>query len=392
MGFLPITGDAGVLATLLGVCAFFFWLERFTNWKLFQFVPPLVFIYLVPVILANTGVLPEKSAAYDVVGSYVLPMMLVLMLLNVDVGGAVRVMGRGVFVMLAGSVGVVVGATVGMAVVQRWVGDDAWKAYGALSGSWVGGTGNMAAAGKALEASEADLALAVLADTTILLIWLPVLLGSKRFAARFASFTQVDPERVARMEAAAATPDGPPPRSATYRDYLSLLFVAFAVTAFARAAAERLPILPPYVTGGTWLVLTVTLLGIAGSFTPLKRIPASHELGMALIFLFMANIGATANLEHVADQAIPFIIGAAICIAIHGLFCVGSAWLLRVDIHTAAIASAANIGGPATATCVAAHHRDTLMPAAVMMALLGYAIGNFAGYGAGLLCAKVSGH
>lgn len=391
MDFLPITGNAGVFAVLLGVCAFFFWLEGFTKWKLFQFVPPLVFIYLAPVILTNTGVLPSKSAAYDVIGSYVLPMMLVLMLLNVDVVGAFRVMGRGVFVMLAGSVGVVVGAMAGMAVVQHWVGEDAWKAYGALSGSWVGGTGNMAAAGKALEASEADLALAVLADTTILLVWLPVLLGSKRFAERFARFTKVDSDRVARMEHAASTSDEPQ-RAATYRDYLSLLFIALAVTAVARGASERLPVFPPYVTASTWLVLLVTLIGIVGSFTPLRRISASRELGMALIFLFMANIGATANLEHVADQAIPFIAGAAICITIHGLFCVVSAWLLRVDIHTAAIASAANIGGPATATCVAAHHRETLMPAAVMMALLGYAIGNFAGYGAGLLCAKVSGH
>lgn len=390
MPYLPITSDAGVLAALCGVCALFFWLERATAWRLFNVVPPLVFIYLLPVIMTNCGVLPSKSPVYDKIGEIVLPMMLVLMLLNVDVRGAVRVMGRGVLVMLAGSVGVVVGAGVGMAVIKNWVGPTAWKSFGALSGSWVGGTGNLAAVASALESSDGDEALAILADTSLLLIWLPVLLTSKRFADRFAKWAKVDPERVAKMEAAAMasmTKAAVP----TYRDFLYLLFISLGVTAVSQALAARLPEFPPYVFRDSWLVLIVTTIGILLAMTPLRRIPASRDLGMALIFLFMARIGAKADLSGVADQALPFLAGAAICITIHGLFCVTAAWLLRVDIHTAAIASAANIGGTATATVVAAYHRESLVPAGIMMALLGYALGNYAGYAAGLLCAWVSG-
>jgi uncharacterized membrane protein len=387
----PVTSDAGVLAVLCGVCALFFWLERATRWRLFQIVPPLVFIYLVPVLLTNNGVLPAKSLVYDKIGELVLPMMLVLMLLNVDVPGAVRVMGRGVFVMLAGSVGVVVGAGVGMFVVQEWVGSTAWKSYGALSGSWVGGTGNLAAVANALDASEGDEALAILADTTLLLVWLPLMLASKRFAARFERLAKVDPNRVARMEEASrdTIAMAVPPN---YRDFLYLFFIAIAVTAISQEVAARLPEYPPYVIRDSWLVLVVTTIGIALAMTPLRRIPASRDLGMALIFLFMARIGAKADLSSVADQAVPFLAGAAICILIHGLFCLAAAWILRVDIHTAAIASAANIGGAATATVVAAHHRESLVPAGIMMALLGYALGNYAGYVAGLLCAWLSGN
>jgi uncharacterized membrane protein len=391
MQLFPITSEAGVLSVLCGVCAFFFWLERATRWRLFQIVPPLVFIYLVPVLLTNNGVLPSKSPVYDKIGELVLPMMLVLMLLNVDVRGAVRVMGRGVLVMLAGSVGVVVGAGVGMFVVQEWVGSTAWKSYGALSGSWVGGTGNLAAVANALDATEGDEALAILADTTLLLVWLPVLLASKKLAARFAKLAKVDPERVARMEEASRA-TVVVSAHANYRDYLYLMFVALAVTAVSQAAATRLPEYPPYLFRDSWLVLLVTTFGIVLAMTPLRRIPASRDLGMALIFLFMARIGAKADLSSVADQAIPFLVGAAICITIHGLFCIVAAWLLRVDIHTAAIASAANIGGTATATVVAAHHRESLVPAGIMMALLGYALGNYAGYAAGLLCAWLSGN
>ena len=104
----------------------------------------------------------------------------------------------------------------------------------------------------------------------------------------------------------------------------------------------------------------------------------------------MATMGAKADLSGVANQALPFLAGAAICITVHGLFCFTAAWLLRVDIHTAAIASAANIGGTATATVVAAHHRESLVPAGIMMALIGYAVGNYGGWLAGVLCAWIS--
>ena len=107
---------------------------------------------------------------------------------------------------------------------------------------------------------------------------------------------------------------------------------------------------------------------------------------MALVFIFMAQTGATANLAQAAEQAVPFLIGAAICISIHGFFCLVAAKLLHVDIHTAAIASAANVGGIATASCVAAHHKESLMPAAVLLALLGYAIGTYAGLLTAAIC------
>ena len=66
------------------------------------------------------------------------------------------------------------------------------------------------------------------------------------------------------------------------------------------------------------------------------------------------------------------------------------AWLLGMDLHTAAIASAANIGGVAAASIVATHHRKSLVPAAILMALIGFAIGNYCGYITAMLCRLVS--
>jgi uncharacterized membrane protein len=414
-----VTSNAAILAILTGICAFYFWLEKATRWRLFQYVPPLVFIYLTPVVLANSGhvliflrdrnataeatdatvasaipnVLPTSAPAYDVIKDFALPMMLVLMLLNVDVARAIRVVGKGVGVMLIGSLGVVVGAVVGYVCVMHWLGPEAWKAYGALTGSWVGGTGNLAAVSEALNADGTEVGLAVLADTALLLVWLPLMLASKKIAAPFARFANVDAERVAHLDAAAMSEQDTTP-AANYQDFLLLLFVAFAVTAFSQwttgtisaELVERDLVWPVQFSESTCRILLITTLGLALSFTRLRYVPASRHLGMALVFIFMAQTGATANLAKAAEQAVPFLIGAAICISIHGFFCLAAAKFLRVDIHTAAIASAANIGGIATASCVAAHHKESLMPAAVLLALLGYAIGNYAGLLTAAIC------
>jgi uncharacterized membrane protein len=389
MDWFPIASPIGVLATLSGVCAFFFWLERFTRWKLFQILPPLIFIYLVPVVLANGGILTSVSPVYENMQSIMLPMLLVLLMLKVNLGGALRVMGRGVGVMLFGTLGVMLGAPIGLMVVRPWLGPDAWKGYGALSGSWIGGTGNLAAVAEMLETPGTEFGLAVLADSTLYAIWLPILLGSKRLADRFASFTGVAANRIELMEQAAEA-EHQEPQAPSTQDYLFLLSIAFAAAWLAELVSNHLPEFKPLLSQSTWRILSITTIGICLSYTPLSRIPGSHELGMALVYLFVTQMGASAILKDVAELAIPFVAGAAIMISIHGIFCVLGAKLFRTDLHTAAIASAANIGGAASATIVASYHRRSLVPAAILMALIGYAIGNYCGYVTALLCRLVS--
>ena len=384
-----ITSTAGVLTALAGIAAFFFWVERKSGWKLFQFVVPLIWIYATPMVLRNVGVLPASSPAYDAMRTFALPMFITLLLLSVDVGAAVRIMGRGILVMLLGTVGIVVGAPIGYFVVHRWLDPEAWKGFGALAGSWIGGTGNMAAVAGALETPPDMFGLAVLADTVIYVGWLPLLLASKGFAARFNRWTGVDESRLERMEAAAAA-EGKEAQPTEMRHYLYLLAIAFAVTWLADLLAPRIPEIGEILSTSTWNILLVTTFGIVLSFTGAKRIPGSHDLAMAIVYMFVARMGATASLEGLG-QAPAFLLGTAIWIVVHGLFCLAGAWLFKVDVHSAAIASAANVGGAASAPVVAAYHRESLVPVSILMALLGYAIGNYMALVAARLCLWVGG-
>ena len=113
-------------------------------------------------------------------------------------------MGKGVLVMLMGTAGVMVGAVVAYMLVHTWLSDDAWKGYGALAGSWIGGTANMAATAEMLGTSEEQFGLAVIADNVIYVVWLPLLLMSRDFADRFNKWARVPAERLEAMDAAAA--------------------------------------------------------------------------------------------------------------------------------------------------------------------------------------------
>jgi len=384
-----IVSSIGVLFVLAANCAFWFMLEKQTGWKLFNFLPPLIFIYVVPAFFSNLGLIPGKSGVYDWMGSNLLPVFLTLLLLDVDVRATVKVMGKGVFVMLIGSLGVILGAPVGYAMVKGWLGPDAWKGFGVLAGSWIGGTGNMAAVSEGLETSGTDFGLAVIADNVVYLIWLPILLQSKNIAKRFHKFTGVTDEHLTKMKTAAnelIIEKGKP----QMRHFLYLIAIGTGVAALAAAIANLIPPLPPVLNTGTYKILLVTSFGLALSFTPAKKIPGSHELAMALVYLFVARMGAKAVVSGLAGQAVPFVLGAYLWIFIHGAFILLAAKIFRIDIHTAAIASAANIGGAASAPIVAAYHDERLVPVSILMALIGYAIGNYGAFLAAWLCSLIA--
>lgn len=383
-----VSSPIGVMTVLIAVVTFWFWLERSTKWKLFEFLPPLVFIYATPVLLSNFGVIPYESAAYDFLRHYGLPMFIVLMLIKVDVVAAIRIMGKGVFVMLLGSIGVVFGGVMAYKLGQTLTfGDyfpleqDSWRAFGTLAGSWIGGTGNMTAAHAGLEGTPADLTMAAAADQMIYLVWLPILLGSKSFADKFNRWARVPAGRIEAMESAAAnfkSSEGAP-------TMISLLYLGLLAIGFTWISLGLSEVLPPVVVGGatvitagTWLILLVTTFALLASVTPARKLPAAQPIAMAIIYIYVARVGATMDLSVVDwDKMIGFIAMAYVWIAIHGLFILTGAWIFRVDVHTVAIASAANIGGAASAPIVAAHHRETLVPASILMALIGYALGNY---------------
>ncbi len=377
------------LFVLISVGALFFALEEAGRKKsfiknFFSYFPPLIWIYAVPLLLSSSGVIPKQSPIYSSLSTYFLPAVIVLMLIPLDIKTAVTAMGRAVGVMLVGTLGVVVGGPIAYLIVGHYLPPDAWKAFGALAGSWIGGTGNMAATAQSLDLpGESPLfGLAIITDHMVYTVWLPILLISKRWDKKFREWAGT---KTSLVDSYAEIANRKSEYKLKMQHFLYLAAISMGAVYISIKLAEILPKAPPVLTSSTWKILIVTTIGIALSFTPLRKMEVSHELSLALIYIFVASMGARASLEGI-EKAPFFILGGFIWISIHGIFCLAAARALKVDISSVAIASAANIGGAASAPIVASFHNELLVPAAIIMALIGYALGNYMAFITGHLC------
>jgi uncharacterized membrane protein len=68
-----IQSDGGVLAVLCAVAACWFLVEKQTQFRPFQYIPPLIFIYVTPIFLNKLDVIPSASPVYAGLSAYALP-------------------------------------------------------------------------------------------------------------------------------------------------------------------------------------------------------------------------------------------------------------------------------------------------------------------------------
>ncbi len=378
------TDTVGVMAVILMIPVFFLWLERKTQWKVFEFLPAIIWIFLTPIFLSNIGIIPRSTPIYSTFKGFAVPLFIVLMLLDINIREALRVAWRGAVVLVVGAFGIVIGAVVAFVAFRSGLPPDAWSGFGALAGSWIGGTGNLAAVAESLSTPDEFVGVVVVVDNFVYLAYFPIILTSKRWAGWFNRFSRVSQEQIDHIAESTKSVERKS-HEVHFRHVLTLLGFGFAAILVANYLARLVPELPPVLTEKTWAMLLVTTIGIALSATPLKKVPGTEPLSMSFVYIYMTMIGASADLRELAG-AQWFLLAGFVCIAVHFLFIVVAARLLRVDVSMAAVASVAAVGGAASAPVAAGFHREELVPVSIMLALIGYALGNYLGVGTALLC------
>ncbi len=374
----PLFDDlTGVMAVITMIPVFFLWLERKTRWKIFDFLPAIIWIFLTPIFLSNLNVIPRSSPIYTTFRSFAVPMFIVLMLLDINIREAMKVAWRGAAVLVMGSVGIVIGAVVAFYAFRSGLPPDSWSGFGALAGSWIGGTGNLAAVAESLDTPGEMVGIVVLVDNFVYVLYFPLILSCKRWAKPFNRFTRVSQEEIDHIRHATADVEKKT-HEVHFRDVLTLLGFGFVTILAADIVAGFIPALPPVLTERTWAILLVTTFGIALSATPLKNVPGTEPLAMTFVYIYMTMIGAQADLRNIGG-AQWFLVAGFLMILTHFVFVFAGARLFRIDVSMAAIASVSAVGGAASAPVAAGYHREELVPISIMLALLGYGLGNYLG-------------
>lgn len=386
------TGTVGVMTAIIMVPVFFLWLERTTKWKIFDFLPAIIWIFLTPIFLsnfsvlpfANVNIIPKSSGVYTGFKEFAVPMFIVLMLLDINIREALRVAWRGIGVLVVGALGITVGVATSFHLFRWGLQADMWSGFGALAGSWIGGTGNLAAVAESLATPPEQIGIVVLVDNFVYLVYFPIILTCKRWAPAFNRFTKVSQEQIDHITQLGADIEKKT-HEVHFRDVLTLLGFAFLAILTSNWLATLLPELPPVMTEKTWAMLLVTTFGIILSATKLKDVPGTEPLSMSLVYIYMTMMGAGADLSQLGG-AQWFLVAGFVAIAIHFAVVVVAARIFRVDVSMAAVASVACVGGAASAPVAAGYHREELVPISIMLALVGYALGNYLGVLTGWLC------
>ena len=99
-----------------------------------------------------------------------------------------------------------------------------------------------------------------------------------------------------------------------------------------------------------------------------------------MMFIFLASVGATADIWQLVAIGPVLFIFASIIIIVHLVILFGIGKILKLDLAELAMASAVCIGGPSSAAALASAKgwRDLLIPG-VLAGSFGYAIGSFIG-------------
>lgn len=385
-----ITSGFTYVATLIFIAGILVCLPRILTGpvpqKIFSILSPIVMIYLGLMVLCTLKVwdLESTASTYSAMRNPLLYAMIFIMLLRCDMKKIVKLGPKMLIGFFAATLSIGLGFVISYAIFHSFLGADAWKALGALCGSWMGGGGNMLAIQAVYDISESSMVYAIVVDSAVPSIYVMFLLWSITKYKRFNKWTKADSKLIDAVGESLAEEARANTKPLVWQNILILLGAGFLVSALSQIAGAYLNGMMPIFDKTTWTVLIVTALGVLLAMTPFGKLKGTEEISNALLYIVVAFIASRADLSAVTDAPIWLVAGAFIMI-FHIIIMIILAKFIRLDLFTCCVASLANIGGTATAPVLASTYSTALVPVGIVMALLGYVIGT----GGGLIVARL---
>jgi uncharacterized membrane protein len=331
--------------------------------------------------LANLGLLPmggHGNPTYDMVFALVTPMAIFLVLLEVRLVALREAGGRMLALFAIGALGTALGVLVAVAIVPLGIGDRLAPIAGMLAATYIGGSSNFNAVALAhgMTTEGALYTVTLVVDNVMTIGWIVVTLlmplALRRVLPASAGWRSTPPGADQGRPAPAALPG-------TLGIALPLALAVGAValsnqlSAWSAAAGFALP-----------SILLVTTFALLIAQWPLTaRMSLSKPLGVWGLYLFLAVVGASADLgELLRSGTLGVLLFAfiAVIFLVHALLLIAVGVASRSDPDMIAIASTANIGGATTALALAesVDRKDLVLPG-ILIGTLGNALGTYVG-------------
>ena len=398
----------GLMGVMCVSVALSIWLEQKYAWA--SKVSGAILALIMAMVMANLGIIPTNCPLYDdVVWGIVVPMGIPLLLLQCNLSKVWSQTGKMLVVFLIGAVGTMLGGLLAFNVLKGpYVAtggqlSDLAAVASMMTGSYIGGGVNFAAMAANWGVAGTDVtAAATVADNLLMALYFFMLIafaGMKFMRAHF-SHPHIDAVE-------SGNNDGQTQAAAFWsRKDISLKDIAFNF-AYAIVIVWVSRLIGGLFTGmvpenpnafmsfvGTffgsqyvWITTLSVLVATFCSKTVEEELHGSQEIGTYLIYLFLFVIGVPANIMTVITKSPLLLVLCFIMVVVNMVFCFGAAKIFKASLEDAIIASNANIGGPTTAAGMAISQGwAALVGPAMLVGVLGYVIGNYAGTIVGVIC------
>jgi uncharacterized membrane protein len=335
-------------------------------------------VILFTAVLANLSLIPTASNSielYSGIFHYVAPISIFYLLLNVNLTSIKRAGLPMIGLFVIGSIATTLGILISWYILspESVLGDDAKVIAGMLTGTYTGGSVNFNAVALEYDFQENGVLYAgtIAVDNVVTTLWIIATLALPMILRRFWKDKK-------QISATNTTNEAHPEDEAI--DLISLMWLLFlGVSAFyiSELITEAIPQIPS--------ILTLSTIGILLAQTKfVANLKGSHNLGLYLVFIFLAVIGAYCELSAVAelkDVGITLLLFAGLAVLFHGVIVVLLGGLLYRDWEMIAIVSQANVGGGTTAIALAEsfNRKDLVLPA-ILVGTLGTALGTYLGF------------
>lgn len=375
-----ISSPLGVLTVLVVIVALSDALGRI---GVFRKLGAAMIVIVLGALLANLQVIPPAASGgpvYDPVFTYVIPAAIFLVLLDVNLKALKRAGAPMIGAFLIGAVGTFLGVWVANTVtpIAGMVGASHGPLAGMFTGTYIGGGANFNAVAQAYGITrEGGLyTAATVVDNVMTDVWIIVTLALPALLLKSGWFGRsIEP---ADAPADAQTP--PPPLTGTLAIAVPLALTACAIwlSGLASSWLDARGIAVPSI------LIVTTLALIIAQVPAVARLTRANALGLWGIYLFLAVVGANADLAALvtAGSLTPVLFAyVGIVFAVHSAVLFGAGAVLKLEPIVLALASSANIGGSATAFVLAeAEHRQDLVLPAILIGSIGNAIGTYAAF------------
>lgn len=345
------------------VIAITYWLEENTKW--IAHISGVILIIIIASALGSSGMIPSSSEVYDWQFKWFVPFGIALMLLAFNPKSILKINKDFLLCFFIGAIATTIGGIIAGYLFKTIVPQDYWRISGQLTASFIGGYENAVSVGTGLQ-TPTDIFLKVFTgDSVLTTVWIMVNIFQGR------NIVHTPNNHFNGVENKAYNSSDETIDITSMAIIVATACIIIALSTYISSYVTTIP-----------MILWVSTIAILMTFTPLRsRFTGSYILGSFMLSYFIFGCGAISNVSMLFDNASILLFFPATIVIIHAVILFSIAKLLNIKKEIVIITSQCLIGGPATALAVVVSRRWDYQLEAVSLGLLGYAIGNYFGFG-----------